>query len=123
MGAGYGAQLVDAPRVSASLRGGVDYVVVERSVAEDERYPALGWAFKAEASPWGERLRAFHEHEGFWNLHDSTQLFVRSKTGVRMPLVSRLSATAQLNVDWERRPAPGRKATDTTLLLGLDYAW
>lgn len=123
LGGGYGAQLVESERVGVSLRGGLDYVVVERAAAADERYPALGWALKAEAKPWGARLQVFHEHEGFWNLEDTARLFVRSKTGLRMPLVERLSATAQLNVDWERRPAPGRKATDTTLLLGLDHAW
>ena len=122
LGGGYGAQLVESERASVSLRGGLDYVAVQRSRAADERYPALGWALKAEAKPWGARLQAFHEHEGFWNLEDTAQLFLRSKTGLRMPLVERLSATAQLNVDWERRPAPGRKAADTTLLLGIDYA-
>jgi hypothetical protein len=123
LGGGYGAQLVESERLNVSLRGGLDTVAVERSAAPDERYPALGWAFKADAKPWGAPLQAFHEHEGFWNLEDTAQLFVRSKTGLRMPLVARLSATAQLNVDWERRPAPGRKAADTTLLLGLDYSW
>lgn len=123
LGGGYGAQLVEGPRASLSLRGGIDYVVVEREIAADERYPALGWALKADAKPWGERLQLFHEHEGFWDLHDTTRLFVRSKSGLRVPLVARLSATAQLNVDWERRPAPGRKSTDTTLLLGVDYSW
>lgn len=123
LGAGYGAQLAESERASVSLRGGIDYVAVRRAVAPDERYPALGWALKAEASPWGARLRVFHEHEGFWNLEDATRVFVRSKSGVRMPLVARLAATAQLNVDWERRPAAGRKAADTTLLLGLDYSW
>ena len=39
----------------------------------------------------------------------------------RVPLVERLNATAQLNVDWERRPSPGRVSTDSTLLLGVDY--
>jgi hypothetical protein len=34
-----------------------------------------------------------------------------------------LSATAQVNVDWESHPAPGRKSTDSTLLVGLSYAW
>jgi putative salt-induced outer membrane protein YdiY len=123
LGAGYGAQLAESERANASLRGGVDYVSVARASAPDERYPALGWALKADASPWGPRLRAFHEQEGFWDLEDGERVFVRSKTGVRMPLVAHLSATAQLNVDWERRPAAGRKATDTTLLLGLDYSW
>jgi hypothetical protein len=123
LGAGYGAQLVESGRASVSLRGGIDYVAVQRVATPDERYPALGWALKAEFSPWGARLRVFHEHEGFWNLEDATRVFVRSKSGVRMPLVAALSATAQLNVDWERRPAAGREATDTTLLLGLDYSW
>jgi hypothetical protein len=40
-----------------------------------------------------------------------------------MPLLQRISASVQLNVDWERRPAPGRHSTDTTLLFGVNYAW
>jgi putative salt-induced outer membrane protein YdiY len=123
LGGGYGAQIVETPLANVSVRGGLDYVRVARTVGADERYPALGWALKAEAAPWGERLRFFHEHEGFWDLHDTARLFLRSKSGVRVPLLERLAGTAQINVDWERRPSPGRKATDTTLLLGLDYSW
>jgi hypothetical protein len=48
---------------------------------------------------------------------------VRSKTGVRVPLLRGLGASAQLNLDWESRPAPGHKSTDSTLLFGVDYAW
>ncbi len=38
-----------------------------------------------------------------------------------MPLVEHLSATLQVNLDWDRQPAPGRRPTDATLLVGLDY--
>jgi hypothetical protein len=48
---------------------------------------------------------------------------LRSKTGLRMPLILKVNGVAQLNVDWESRPAPGRAPVDTTLLLGVDYAW
>lgn len=123
LGGGYGVQLIDKPSASVSLRGGIDYVSVERTTGDDEAYPALGWAFKADGSPWGWRARLFHEDEGFWDLEDTRQLFIRTRTGLRLPLVERVSATAQLNLDWERQPAPGRKATDTTLLLGLTYSW
>lgn len=116
-GAGYGAQLIETPRASFSLRGGLDYVTVERFAAPHEGYPAFGWGVKAAYSPW------FHEHEGFWNLEDTQALLVRSKTGLRLPLVERLSASLQLNVDWERRSAPGRRSTDSTLLLGVNYSW
>jgi hypothetical protein len=105
------------------VRGGLDYVAVERLFGPKERYPAFGWGVKASYSPWGPRLELFHEQEGFWNLEHTDVVILRSKTGVRLPLVDRLNATAQLNVDWERRPAPGRVPTDSTLLLGVDYSF
>ncbi|HYI88047.1 MAG TPA: DUF481 domain-containing protein [Burkholderiales bacterium] len=117
IGAGYGAQLFDTPGASLSVRGGLDYVVVERFVAPGEGYPAVGWGVKAAYTPW------FHEHDGFWNLEDTAAVLIRSKSGLRMPLLPRVSASVQLNVDWERRPAPGRSATDSTLLFGVNYAW
>lgn len=117
LGVGFGAQLVDSPRAALALRAGLDHVAVARLEAPDESYPALGWGLKATYGPW------FHEHEGFWNLEDTAALLVRSKTGLRLPLLQRVSASLQLNVDWERRPAAGRRPTDATLLLGMNYAW
>ena len=116
-GAGYGAELVDTGSTSLSVRGGLDHVTVKRFVAPDESYPALGWGVKATHAPF------FHEHEGFWNLEESEALLVRSKTGVRSPLVMGIGFSVQLQLDWERTPAPGRRSTDSTLLFGIDYAW
>jgi Protein of unknown function, DUF481 len=122
-GAGFGVQVVEAAAANLSLRGGLDYVTVDRIEGPGEEYPAFGWGAKASVTPWGPRVELFHEQEGFWNLEDTDVVVVRSKTGMRMPLVERLHATAQLNLDWERRPAPGRVSTDSTLLLGLDYVF
>ena len=123
LGAGYGVELLDTPAASLSVRAGLDYVVEERFIGPAERYPAAGWGIKANWRPRGGKLELFHDQEGFWNLEDTGAVVIRSKSGVRVPLVARVSATAQLNVDWEREPAPGRESTDTTLLLGLDYTW
>jgi hypothetical protein len=122
-GAGYGLQLLDTPAANVSVRGGLDYVAVERIFGARDEYPAFGWGVKAVVSPWGLRAQLFHEQDGFWNLDDSDVVVVRSKSGLRLPLIERLNATAQLNVDWERSPAPGRVATDSTLLLGVDYVY
>lgn len=123
VGVGYGLHLVDRPGAKLTVRGGVDHVQVDRFVAAAERYPALGWGVEATYSPWGGPLELFHSQDGFMNLEDTGNVLVRSRTGVRVPLVERLSATAQLNIDWERRPPPGRVPTDRTLLLGVDYAF
>ncbi|HEX6266151.1 MAG TPA: DUF481 domain-containing protein [Burkholderiales bacterium] len=122
-GFGYGLQLLEDAAANVSVRGGLDYVTVERFLGAREEYPAFGWGVKATFAPWGPRLQLFHEQDGFWNLEDTAVVTLRSKTGVRLPLVERLNATAQLNVDWERRPAPGRDSTDSTLLLGMDYTF
>jgi len=123
LGAGYGVQLVESAAASLSLRGGLDYVVVDRFIGAREEYPALGWGIRAAYKPFGAALELFHEQEGFWNLEDTDVVTLRTKTGVRVPLVDRFNATAQLNVDWERRPAPGRASTDSILLLGVDYSF
>ena len=122
-GAGYGVQLSETPAANVSIRGGLDYVVIDRLAGPAEDYPALGWGLKASFAPWGARLRLFHEQEGFWNLEDTRIVTLRTKSGVKVPLLDGLNATAQLNLDWEREPAPGRAATDSTLLLGLDYSF
>jgi putative salt-induced outer membrane protein YdiY len=122
-GLGYGFQALDTPSAQLTLRGGLDYVVLDRFTGPGEQYPALGWGIKGTYAPWGPRLELFHEQEGFWNLEDADTVILRSKTGLRVPLAGRFNATAQLNVDWERSPAPGRVPADRTLLLGLDYAF
>jgi len=123
LGAGYGVQIVETARAELSMRAGLDYVTVERLAGPGEEYPAAGWGVKARFRPRGPKLELFHEQDGFWNLEDTDAVVLRSKTGLRMPLVARINASAQLNLDWERRPAPGRASTDRTLLLGLDYTW
>ena len=123
VGAGYGLRLIDTEQTDLSLRGGLDEVRLDRVSDGDERYPALGWGVGFSHWVSNRSLQLFHDQEGFWNLDDRNQVTVRSKTGVRIPVAERLSASVQLNLDWEREPAPGRKSVDTTWLLGLGYDW
>ncbi|MFZ2628991.1 MAG: DUF481 domain-containing protein [Rugosibacter sp.] len=123
IGAGYGLQLVDTPQTQFSLRGGVDYVTTRHIVTGDEQYPSLGWGLKFSRKLESYRAELFHEQEGFWNVTDTSQITLRTRSGLRVPLMAGLTSTAQLNIDWERRPEPGRKPTDSTLLFGLGYEW
>lgn len=123
VGVGYGLHLVDTPGARLTVRAGVDHVQVNRFVASNERYPALGWGVEATYTVGNGSVELFHSQDGFMNLEDTGNVLVRSRTGVRVPLVERLSATAQLNIDWERRPPPGRVPTDRMLLFGVDYAF
>jgi len=123
LGGGYGLQLVETERTNISVRGGLDYVVLQRFSGRDERFPAFGWGIKINYKPPFRNLELFHDEEGYWNLRDTSSITLRSKSGLRVPVIDRLKAVAQINVDWERKPSPGRKPTDSTLLFGLDYNW
>jgi putative salt-induced outer membrane protein YdiY len=121
LGAGYGWQLAETPDRQLSLRGGLDYVHVDRSAGDDEQYPALGWGLRYEQWLVSRKLQLFQEQEGFWNTRELDDIVLRTKTGVRVPLYTNIDATAQLNLDWDSAPAPGRETLDSVWLLGLGY--
>lgn len=123
LGAGYGLQLFETERANISVRAGLDYVGIDRIISSNERYPALGWGWDLKVKPGGGSTELFHNQEGFWNLKNRREITLRSKTGLRMPLVARLNGVVQLNVDWMHNPAPGREPIDSMLLFGIDYTW
>lgn len=122
-GGGYGFQFYESDLTSLSLRGGLDYVFVSHDLAAHEAYPAAGWGVKFSHRLSLLQLQAFHEQDGFVSLRNTHKLTLHSRTGLRMPIAHGITASIQVNVDWERTPAPGRKPTDRTLLMGLGYAW
>jgi len=123
VGGGYGLQLVDSDSTKASVRGGLDYVMITRLAGPDDNYPALGWGVRLAHRLGSTAIEFFHEHDGYWNLDNTQEISLRSRTGLRLPVAEGLTASAQLNVDWERHPPLGRKSTDSTLLLGMGYEW
>jgi putative salt-induced outer membrane protein YdiY len=120
-GAGMGWQVFDTEKIELALRGGLDYVVVDRKDGNPENYPALGWGINYSHWLWPERLELFHDQQGFMNLNDPQDITLRTKTGVRLPIGSRLSANAQLKFDYEGDAGPGRSKDDAQILLGLGY--
>ncbi|MGA7984337.1 MAG: DUF481 domain-containing protein [Burkholderiales bacterium] len=123
LGAGYGWQLIDDGVTELTLRGGLDLVSVDHYASERDGYPALGWGVQFSHWMLQHRLKLFFDQDGYWGLGASAEVTVRTRTGLRVPIAQGLLATAQLDVDWDRHPAPGVKPTDSTLMVGLGYEW
>jgi putative salt-induced outer membrane protein YdiY len=123
LGAGVGHQLIDDEQTSLSLEGGLNHVRTDFALAPDESYPALRWALKFDHRLFSTDLQVFHNHELLTDLQRTERTFVRSQTGLRVPLLQHLLATAQLNVDFDNMPAPGKTRTDRTYLFTLGYHW
>jgi putative salt-induced outer membrane protein YdiY len=123
IGAGIGHQMIDTERTHLSLEGGLNYVRTDFHEAEDEGYPALRWALKYDQRLFGTEMQIFHNHEILSDITDVERTFVRSQTGLRLPLLRRLTATAQLNLDYDNKPAPGTVKSDRVYLFTVGYHW
>ncbi|MCJ7602066.1 MAG: DUF481 domain-containing protein [Desulfobulbaceae bacterium] len=59
----------------------------------------------------------------FVSLENSADMFLRSKTGVRIPLKKNFLASFQVNFDWDNVPAPDKVRKDTDYIFSFGYQW
>jgi putative salt-induced outer membrane protein YdiY len=123
LGLGTGYQFFESPKTNLSLEGGVNYVDTDFYAGVDDDYPAARWAVKFDHLVFNTQIQFFHAHEVYVGLDNVSKTFLRSQTGLRVPLYKNLNATAQYNLDWDNNPTPGRVKTDKAALLTLGYSW
>ncbi len=121
LGAGLGLNIFETRKSHLRVLGGLELVAVDRKDGVSESFPAFGWGVDYSQWFWADRFELFHDQKGFASLQDSENISLRSRTGVRIPLGSSLSANAQINFDYEGDPGPIRDKTDLQVLLGLGY--
>jgi putative salt-induced outer membrane protein YdiY len=122
-GTGYGYQVYESETTRLSLKGGPDFVSIERYVAPQEQFLALGWHVdfnhKAQRFP----VELFFVQDGYRGFDSDGDISIKTRTGLRIPLREGFVATAQYNMDWENNPAPGRRNSDRLLLIGIGYQY
>jgi putative salt-induced outer membrane protein YdiY len=121
LGAGLGYQVLDTALTKLSLEGGLGWVNENFETAPDDTYTALREAAKLDVLLVADRVTLFHQHDGYFGVTGDDNLFVKMKNGVRLALVAGLVTTAQLDLDYDRSPAPGRRNTDRTFALTFGY--
>ncbi len=121
LGIGTGYQFYETKITNLSLEAGVNYVSEDYYVAPDESYASSRWSISWDRYFYDKAFQLFHFHEGFISLEDSDNMFVKSRTGIRIPLLKHFNASLQYNWDWEKNPSPGREKTDTALMFTLGY--
>jgi putative salt-induced outer membrane protein YdiY len=106
-----------------SVEGGLNYIMADYYVDEDESYPGGRWALKYDQKIFGGDTEIFHQHEFLFGFLNGKNTLLFSKTGLRVPIAEHLKASTQLNVDWAKEPSPGREDTDLALIFSVGYDW
>ncbi len=121
LGVGLGYQVWESHKTNLSLEAGLSYVNEDYDAGDDNNYAAFRWALDYDRYIWNDFLQFFHFHEGMIGLESTSDITIRSRTGLRMPLKNGFTATAQYNWDWDNTPAPGNDSVDEAFIVGLGY--
>jgi len=89
----------------------------------DVNYSAGRWSLNYDRYFLDKTFQLFHFHELFVSLENSDDMFLRSKTGVRIPLKKNFLACFQVNFDWDNVPAPDKVRKDTNYIFSFGYQW
>jgi putative salt-induced outer membrane protein YdiY len=121
IGAGLGYEVWNNASSSFSVEGGVAYVREDFAEATTESYTAAREAARLNAFLMAKRVEVFHQHGGYFGVTGEDNVFLRMQNGVRFSLIAGLVSTVQLDIDYDKSPAPGRKTTDRTTSFTLGY--
>ncbi len=136
-GIGAGYQIFATGDLNLSVEAGPDYVNVdfydypyqcERRLSVDlnacdrikDRSDVAGrWSTRYDQWFWNRAIQLFHTHEGL----ATRDLFVRTRTGFRVPLWYGFQFTNEIQVDYFSRPAAGKEKFDTRYLFNIGYGF
>lgn len=121
VGVGLGYQFFETELINLSFEAGPAYVNVDYDEADDDSYFAGRWSANYNQYFLDKRVQFFHIHAGFVSLEDTEDMFVRSRTGFRLPLYEKFNATIQYNFDWDNTPSPGDDRVDERYIFSLGY--
>jgi putative salt-induced outer membrane protein YdiY len=135
-GVGAGYQFFQSEDLNLSLEAGPDYVNLNFydlpfncsnaigsnnpcTPLKDRSGIAGRWAVNYDQFIWNRNVQLFHYHEGLV----ASDLFIRSRTGFRVPIWNGIQFTNEIQVDYLSKPAPGRQNVDTRYMFSIGYAW
>jgi putative salt-induced outer membrane protein YdiY len=123
LGAGLGYQIFETDMMNLSMEAGPSYVNENYDEGEDNDYGAGRWAVNFDRYFFDKTFQLFHRHVGLVSLEDTSDIVVKTRTGIRFPFQKHLNLTAQYNWDWDDQPAEGAEKVDRQYLLTLGYQY
>ncbi|MGN6702360.1 MAG: DUF481 domain-containing protein [Burkholderiaceae bacterium] len=123
LGAGYGRQFFETDIAKLAGQAGLGYVHEDYGTSPNRNFPSLNLGLKYDRKLFDDRLEYFHRIDVDESLQDAGDLLVRNRLGLRVPVGKGVNLSTQLNVDYDRSPAIGKKTTDTALIFSVGYGF
>jgi putative salt-induced outer membrane protein YdiY len=121
VGAGVGYQFVETTRMTLTADAGAAWVNEDFKTIDDDSYSAAHESAALQLQLLPGRAQLFHLHDGYFAVNGDDKWFIRTQNGVRFGLTAGFVTTIEEDLDYDRRPSPGRRQTDRTFSLTLGY--
>lgn len=118
-----GRQFFSDPVFSLAGEIGVSYVDEDFIVAEDQDYAAANWALNGTSNYLGGGTRIYFDQIGVWSLDDTSDVIIDTTLGVAIPLLWRIEAAAEIQLDYDSGVSGDIDELDQTYRLRLGYTW
>ncbi len=122
-GVGYGRQFIDTEITKLSGEVSVNYIKEDYKLSQDRSFPTLGFGFKYEQKFLNQKLVYFNNFNTDANLSDTSDVLLRNRMGIRVPIAAGLNLSTQFNIDYDNAPAIDKKKMDTALIFSVGYAF
>ncbi len=123
LGAGYGRQFFETDVKKLSAEAGLSYVNENYSIAPNKSFPAMTVGLNYEQKFFDNRLVLFNKTDVSVSLSNTQDTLLKNKFGFRVPIANGLNLSTQLNLAYDHSPPLGVKRTDTSLVVGVGYAF
>ena len=121
LGAGIGYQILQTTRTTLTADAGLAWVNENFRTIADDSYAAAHESAGLQLQLVPDRAQFFHLHDGYFGVSGDDKMFIRTQNGVRIGLAAGFVTTIEEDLDYDRRPSPGRRQTDRTFSLTLGY--
>ena len=86
-------------------------------------YFAGYWALDFDMWFFEKLFQIYHHDDLLYNVQNSTNWVVRTRTGIRIPMVMKLFASFQFNYDYDNQPADGTLKWDQSWVFSVGWAF
>ena len=90
---------------------------------DNREYLSAYWVLDFDMWFFQKLFQVFHHDDLLYDLENAGNWIVRTRTGIRVPLVSHLFTAFQFNYDWDNQPADGKDKYDQawTFTIGWQF--
>lgn len=119
----FGWNIIDKPGTKLSIENGLEYTSETYRSQSGNSFIADAWRMEFSYFIIADKLELYHRNKGLVSLADAGGLSFDTWTGLKAPIASGLSTSAELKTSYNGDTPEGTVPWDTTWRMKLGYQW